>query len=71
MTATGVLIAIAFFALVFKCIGRAEGRATLPYQEGIMIKAIKITMGICIGLFLMYLLFVAGVLGNRSVNSSV
>src|SRR5215813_11392024 len=37
MTATGVLIAIAFFALVFKCIGRAEGRATLPYQEGIML----------------------------------
>lgn len=36
-------------------------------NEGAMIKAIKITMGICIGLFLMYLLFMAGILGIAGV----
>lgn len=42
---------------------RERGEIPIAKQEGSMLKAIKITMGICFGLVLFYLLFIAGTFG--------
>lgn len=58
------IMAVGFFVLLFIAIGKTVGfrkpEADQPHHDGIMVKTIKVTMGVCIGLTFFAVLYFVG-----------